>query len=131
MINDASWVKLRGRMERLAIREADVEESFVRSGGRGGQNVNKVSSCVMLHHRPTDLRVKCRLSRSQAENRFHARRILCEKREAQVLGRESEAAREHARIRAQKRKRSKRSKEKMVQQKRRDAMNREWNEQAS
>lgn len=112
-------------MERLGLREADLEESFVRSGGHGGQNVNKVSSCVMLLHRPTGLRVKCQLSRSQGENRFHARRILCEKREAQVLGRESEAAREQARIRAQKRKRSKRAKEKMIKQKRRDAVNRE------
>lgn len=106
-------------MARVGLREADLDEQFVRSGGRGGQNVNKVASCVMLHHRPTDLRVKCQIMRAQGENRYLARRILCEKLEARVLGAESAAARERARIRAQKRRRGRRAKEKMLGDKKR------------
>ncbi|MBI2070770.1 MAG: peptide chain release factor-like protein [Elusimicrobia bacterium] len=67
---------LRARMQRLGIREAEIEEHFVRSGGKGGQNVNKTATCVYLKHRPTGLEVKCQESRSQAINRFLARRIL-------------------------------------------------------
>lgn len=119
MISESKWVTLRERMAALGIRDADLDEQFVRSGGRGGQNVNKVASCVMLHHRPTDLRVKCQIMRAQGENRYLARKILCEKLEARRLGAQSAAARERARIRAQKRKRSKRAKEKMLRDKKR------------
>lgn len=65
-------------MERLGIRDADLIEKFVRSGGRGGQNVNKVATCVYLKHLPTAFEVKCQQERSQALNRFLARRILTE-----------------------------------------------------
>jgi len=110
---------LRGQMERLGIREGDLEESFVRSGGPGGQNVNKVSTCVVLKHRPTGLIVKCQQERTQAMNRYWARRMLTEKLEAQILGRESEEAKRIARIRRQKRKRSRRAKDKMLDAKQR------------
>ena len=74
---------LRRRMEELGVRESDLEESFVRSGGKGGQNVNKVASCVVLVHRPTGTRVKCQKDRSQAMNRFFARRMLLDQLERQ------------------------------------------------
>src|SRR5258705_13800210 len=98
--------KLLDRMQALGVREQDIEEQFVRSSGAGGQKVNKTSSCVVLHHRPTGIRVKCQQERSQALNRFLARRILLDKIEARVKGAESAAEREIERIRRQKRKRS-------------------------
>src|SRR5512139_560282 len=80
---------LHQKMEELGIREEDIVERFVRSRGHGGQNVNKVSTCVYLKHLPTGIEVKCQQERSQALNRFFARRILAQKIEDQVLGRES------------------------------------------
>src|SRR5450759_5506601 len=68
--------QLTQRMAALGVREADIEETFVRSGGHGGQNVNKTSTCVMLLHRPTHLQVKCQATRQQGLNRFLARRLL-------------------------------------------------------
>jgi peptide chain release factor len=67
---------LQGRMEALDIQEKDVEEKFIRSSGRGGQKVNKTSSCVYLRHIPTGIEVKCMKERSQSLNRFLARREL-------------------------------------------------------
>jgi protein subunit release factor B len=109
---------LAARMEKLGIREADIAEKFIRSGGHGGQNVNKVATCVYLKHLPTGTEVKCQQERSQALNRFLARRILTDKIETAILGKKSEEERRIAKIRRQKRKRSKRAKEKMLAEKR-------------
>ena len=102
------------RMASLGIRVEDLEETFVRSGGKGGQNVNKVATCVVLRHRPSGLSVKCQESRSQGMNRFLARRLLCDKLDAKQRGAASAAEQERERIRRQKRRRSRRAKEKML-----------------
>src|SRR6478752_3830555 len=78
--------QLARRMASLGVREVDLEETFVRSGGHGGQNVNKTSTCVQLLHRPTGLQVKCQSTRQQGLNRFLARRLLLDKIEAQQRG---------------------------------------------
>jgi protein subunit release factor B len=102
------------RMAALGVREEDFEETFVRSGGHGGQNVNKTSTCVMLRHRPTGVQVKCQTTRQQGLNRWLARHQLLDK--LKTL-REQRAAAERAlreKIRRQKRPRSRAAKERML-----------------
>lgn len=105
------------RMESLGIEERDLEESFIRGSGSGGQKINKTSVCVVLRHVPTGFEVRCQKERSQALNRFFARRELCEKIESSVLREKSRVQQERERIRRQKRKRSKRAKEKLLRDK--------------
>jgi len=110
------------RMESLGIFEKDIVEKFIRSSGKGGQRVNKVSTCVYLKHLPTKIQVKCQKERSQALNRFLARRILTDKIEKEIRGKESEELQRKEKIRRQKRKRSKRAKLKILEEKRKQSL---------
>ena len=106
------------RMARLGVRENDLDERFIRSGGHGGQNVNKVATCVVLRHPASGLTVKCQETRTQGMNRFLARRLLCERIEERRAGAASKAQQDAERIRRQKRRRSRRAKAKMLGDKR-------------
>jgi len=118
-VSSAKEKQLLERMQTLGVRENDIDEHFIRSSGAGGQNVNKVSSCVVLHHRPTGLRVRCQKERSQALNRYLARRLLLDKVESMRRGAVAEQEQKIARIRRQKRKRSRRAKLRLLADKRR------------
>ena len=117
-VSPAKEKELKAKMDVLNIREEDIDESFVRSGGKGGQKVNKTSTCVYLKHIPTGMEVKCQEERSQSLNRYRARVILVKKVDELIKGRESEEQQRIEKIRRQKRKRSRRAKEKMLAEKR-------------
>src|SRR6266404_1551851 len=113
-VNPEKEQQLAQRMAALGVREGDIEETFVRSGGHGGQNVNKSATCVMLLHRPTRLQVKCQTTRQQGLNRFLARRLLLDKIERMQKGYVSAERERTEKIRRQKRRRSRRAKERML-----------------
>src|SRR6266496_3031325 len=106
--------QLTQRMTALGVREGDIAESFVRSGGHGGQNVNKTSTCVMLLHRPTGLQVKCQQTREQARNRIVARKLLLDKIEQQQKSRAANDRSEREKLRRQKRGRNRAAKQRML-----------------
>lgn len=110
---------LAARMAELGIDEALIEEKFVQGFGPGGQKINKTSSCVMLSYAPLSLHVKCQKSRSQALNRYYARWELCERAAEMIEGEKSRRQQEAEKIRRQKRRRSRRAKAKMLDEKHR------------
>lgn len=117
MIRKEKQDELEARMERLGIREGDLVEKFILGSGRGGQKINKTSSCVYLKHLPTGIEIKCQRERSRDMNRYYARQALCERLEEKMENIKSERQQLQEKIRRQKRRRSRRSKEKMLAQK--------------
>jgi len=120
-VSEKKEAALLEKMERLGIREEDIVEKFIRSSGHGGQKVNKTSTCVYLKHLPTEIEVKCQKERYQSLNRYFARKILADKIEAKILGKESEEQQRIEKIRRQKRKRSKRAKMKILEEKKKQS----------
>lgn len=117
-VSKAKQDALLARMAKLDMRESDIEERFVLGAGRGGQKVNKTSSCVVLQHVGSGLIVRCQKTRSRALNRYFARVRLCEKLLERLDRERSERARQIARVRRQKKRRSRRQKERILQEKR-------------
>lgn len=113
--------ELAERMARLGITEADLEESFIRGTGAGGQKINKTSSTVVLRYRPGGIEVRCQQERSQAMNRQRARAELCDRIEEQSASRALAAQSALEKTRRQKRKRPKGLKERILQHKHRRA----------
>jgi protein subunit release factor B len=107
-VTQAKEDELRKRMAACGVREGDLDESFITSGGPGGQKVNRSATCVQLKHKPTGLEVKMQQERSQSLNRFFARRRLCEMIERETLGSLSPEEQERERIRKQKARRKRR-----------------------
>jgi peptide chain release factor len=107
---------LEARLRALQIHEEDLEETFIRSSGPGGQHVNKTSTCVRLLHRPTGVAVKVQRSRSQGLNRFLARRLLADHVERRLRGAESSYDQQRDKIRRQKQRRARRARQKLQEQ---------------
>ncbi len=105
------------RAKKLKIYAEDIDEQFIRGTGAGGQKINKTNSCVQLRHLPTGTEVKIQEHREREANRKTAYRTLIEKVEEAALGKASKLAQKRHKIRKQKQRRSRRSKEKILQDK--------------
>lgn len=117
MIKSEKWQALHEQMNELEILEQDLREQFIIGSGRGGQNLHKTASCVNLLHIPTGIMIKCQKSRSQENNRYYARKRLCEKISEVRHEEKSKKQLEIAKLRKQKKRRSAKAKRKILEQK--------------
>jgi len=117
MINKDKWNKLSERMETLHIQEADLVEKFILGSGKGGQKRNKTASTVYLKHVPSGLEIKCQESRSREDNRYFARERLCEKLHVLVSDEQTKEQQQIEKIKRQKKRRSRKTKQKMLDEK--------------
>lgn len=109
------------RMRTAGLFERDLQEGFTASPGPGGQNVNKVATCVVLQHVPSGKIVKCHEYRTQFANRIRAREMLADFFIESKDKARAEAMRNRAKERARRRGRSAAGKEKMLEEKKRRA----------
>ena len=117
MFSKDKYEELEQRMKKLGIKNDDLIEKFILGSGKGGQKINKTSSCVYLKHIPTGIEIKCQEDRSRAMNRFFARRELCNRIEEKMENKKSERQQEREKIRRQKRRRTRRGQEKILENK--------------
>lgn len=118
-IRKEKWDALYSRMENLQIKEEDLIEKFILGSGRGGQKIQKSSTCVYLKHIPSSIEIKCQKSRFRETNRYYARAELCDRIEQMLFEKKSKKEQEIAKIRRQKKRRSRKQKEKMLEEKKR------------
>ncbi|MEL7430964.1 MAG: peptide chain release factor-like protein [Chlamydiota bacterium] len=118
-ISKEKWEQIVKRMEALGIGGGDLVEKFLIGSGKGGQKLQKSATCVYLKHLPTGIEVKCQKVRLREDNRFFARRILCEKLEEKIFQEKSSRQKTIEKVRQQKRKKTARQKKKMLEEKQR------------
>ncbi|MCH9610006.1 MAG: Peptide chain release factor 1 [Chlamydiales bacterium] len=118
MVKPEKLEALAKRMEKLQIDDKDLTIKYILGSGSGGQKVNKSHTAVYIKHQPSGIEVKCQKTRSQSLNLYYAKSSLCEKLEEKLLGERSKRQQEAAKIRRQKKRRSRRSKDKMLDSKR-------------
>ncbi|XP_068144837.1 mitochondrial translation release factor in rescue [Drosophila tropicalis] len=106
------------------LQESDIDETFMRGSGPGGQAVNKTSNCVFLRHLPTNLTIKCHTHRLASKNRVEARKLLLEKLDEHLNGENSIAAQ----IKAQE---QRKSLERRRRQNKMQEMKKKWQERES
>jgi len=119
VVSKKKWDFLSEKMSSLNIKEEDLIEKFILGSGKGGQKIQKTHSCVYLKYIPLDIEIKCQKTRFRDDNRYFARKDLCEKISEIIDVKKSEKIQRIEKIRRQKRKRSKRSQEKILDQKKR------------
>lgn len=120
-VSNEKWEAALARLRALGVDPAKLAEEFTRSGGHGGQNVNKVSTCVILTDPASGTTVRCQEERTQGMNRYRARVRLADKLEEKILGERSRVRQAIEKLRRQKRKRSRRAKEKLLADKHRQS----------
>ncbi|OVE76065.1 hypothetical protein BVX98_06585 [bacterium F11] len=120
-MNTEAYKSIQARLKRLNIHPSDLQEKFVRARGSGGQNVNKVSTCVILTHIPSGFSVRCEEERSQSRNRYLARKRLADQWEAMMRAKVNKIRYDTEKHKRQHRKRSKKAKERILESKHRRA----------
>jgi peptide chain release factor len=120
-VNITKKTALLAKMSKLKIFAKDISETFIHSGGKGGQNINKVATCVQLIHKPSGIIVKCQKTRQQVLNRYLAYSLLAKKIEILVIEKKRTVNHNLEKIRRKNRKKSKRAKERVLEDKKRQS----------
>ncbi len=117
MISKEKWDRLNAWMKQLGIDDKDIIEKFIIGSGKGGQKLHKTASMVYLKHAPSGIEIKCQYSRSREDNRYYARQRLCEKLHRTISDEKTKEQQRVEKIKRQKKRRSRRTKQKMLDEK--------------